>query len=131
MLGCKRRIWHVSNINWVGRPVDNEPNWPVPQAPFKTKRDSCERDRFVGMLLKKWKDKMNSSFVRKKFRFYWSDGDVCWWLCVVVNGCWRRFCRSSFVTLFVRFNESRLIVGDGNDCWWELDLLFVDERPKK
>jgi len=36
----------------VGRPdVDIDPNELFAEAPFKTKRDSCERDRFAGMLL--------------------------------------------------------------------------------
>ena len=59
------------------------------------------------------------------FFSYRRDGDVCW-LFVVSKGCWTRLCRSNFVTLFVRFNESLFILGDG----W-LDLLLADERPKK
>ncbi len=30
-----------------------DPNGLLPEPPFKTKRDSCERERFDGMLLKK------------------------------------------------------------------------------
>jgi hypothetical protein len=37
----------------VGIVVGIDPNGPLPGPPFKTKRDSCERDRFDGMLLKK------------------------------------------------------------------------------
>ncbi len=29
-----------------------DPNGLLPEPPFKTKRDSCERERFAGMLLK-------------------------------------------------------------------------------
>jgi len=65
--------------------------------------------------------------IENKINFYERD---CW-LFVVIIGCWRRFCRSSLVTLFVRFNESLFIFGDGVDWWVWLDLLFVDERPKK
>ena len=31
----------------------------------------------------------------------------------------------------MRFNESLLIFGDGDDWWFEFDLFVVDERPKK
>ncbi len=37
----------------MGIVVGIDPNGPLPGPPFKTKRDSCERDRFDGMLLKK------------------------------------------------------------------------------
>jgi hypothetical protein len=36
----------------VGIVVDSDPIESLPELPFKTKRDSCDRDRFDGMLLK-------------------------------------------------------------------------------
>ncbi len=91
-----------------------------PNGPFGIRRDSCERDRFDRRFLKQ-----NRFFsIKIKIDFY-KNADC---LFAVVKGGWFCFCRSSFVTLFVRFNESIFVFDDGSS-WF--DLLLIDDRPKK
>jgi hypothetical protein len=107
---------------WAGFAGKIDPNGPFPD-PLETKRDSCERDRVDGMLL----NENHLILIELKVNSYrWDD-----WLYVVIKGCGWRFSRSSFVALFVRFNELLFIL-DGNkqfSIWF--DLLLVDDRPKK